>query len=116
MGKTISAFIVAIVLAVMCAAPMVPARAQTAGERFGIGTFKVQNRPFVGLVMRYPTEPQEIGGVVVELSAAAQAANQTGIPNDMMSIVQQWATVGSKIKQVVAHVGPVVDNNRPAYV
>jgi len=116
MGKTISAFIVAIVLAVMCSATMVPAQAQTAGERFGIGTFKVQNRTFVGLVMRYPTEPQEIGGVVVELSAAAQAANQTGIPNDVMSIVQQWATVGSKIKQVVAHVGPMIDNNRPAYV
>jgi len=113
MGKTISAFIVAIVVALMCSS--ITAQAQTAGERFGIGTFKVQNRTFVGLVMRYPTEPQEIGGVVVELSAAAQAANQTGIPNDVMSIVQQWATVGSKIKQVVAHVGPMIDSNRPAY-
>src|SRR3990170_8693217 len=116
MKTTISAISLAIFLAVMCSATMVPAQAQTAGERFGIGTFKVQNRTFVGLVMRYPTEPQEIGGVVVELSAAAQAANQTGIPNDVMSIVQQWATVGSKIKQVVAHVGPMIDNNRPPYV
>src|SRR3972149_5808522 len=114
MGKTISAFIVAIALGGLCSA--ITGQARPAGGRFGIGPFKVQNRTFVGLVMRYPPEPQEIGGVVVELSAAAQAANQTGIPNDVMSIVQQWATVGSKIKQVVAHVGPMIDNNRPAYV
>ena len=114
MGKTISAFTVAIVLAVLCSAT--PAQAQATGERFGIGMFRVENRTFVGLAMRYPTEPQEIGGVVVELSAAAQAANQTGIPNDVMSIVEQWETVGPKIKQIVAHVGPMIDSNRPAYI
>jgi len=114
MRKTVSAFIVAIVVAVMCSS--ITAQAQTAGERFGIGMFSVQNRTFVGLAMRYPTEPQQIGGVVVELPAAAQAANQTGIPSDVMSIIEQWATVGSKIKQIVAHVGPLIDNNRPAYI
>ena len=54
----------------MCLATAVPAQAQTAGERFGIGMFSYQNSTFVGLAMRYPTEPQEIGGVVVELPAA----------------------------------------------
>ena len=116
MGRTISAFIVAIALAVVCSSTTMPAQAQTAGERFGIGMFKDQNRTFVGVVMRYPTQPQVIGGVVVELSAAAQAAKQTGIPSDVMSIVAQWGTVGPKIKQIVAHVGPMIDRNRPAYV
>jgi 2-keto-4-pentenoate hydratase/2-oxohepta-3-ene-1,7-dioic acid hydratase in catechol pathway len=117
MSKMISAFVVAAVLAVLfCSAVVDPAHAQTAGERFGIGKFRVQNRDFVGLAMRYPTEPQQIGGVVVELAAAAQAANQTGIPNDVMAIIQQWDTVGPKIKQIVAHVGPMIDSNRPAYI
>ena len=116
MSRPVSAFVVAIVLAVLCASMPVPARAQTKGERFGIGMFKVQNRTFVGLAMRYPTEPQQIGGVVVELAAAAKAANQTGIPADVMSIVQQWENVGPGIKKIVAHVGPLIDKNRPAYV
>ena len=116
MRKTISAFIVAIVLAVMCAAISVPAQAQAAGERFGIGMFSYQGSTFAGLAMRYPTEPQEIGGVVVELAAAARTANQTGIPNDVMSIIEQWETVGPRIKQIVASVGPMIDNNRPAYI
>ena len=115
MSRPVSAFVVAVIVAVLGAIP-VPARAQTTGERFGIGMFKVQNRTFVGLAMRYPTEPQQIGGVVVELPAAAQAANQTGIPGDVMLIVQQWAAVGPKIKQIVAQVGPLIDKNRPAYV
>ncbi len=115
MSRPISAFVVAAIVAVLGAIP-VPARAQTTGERFGIGMFKVQNRTFVGLAMRYPTEPQQIGGVVVELPAAAQAANQTGIPGDVMLIVQQWDVVGPKIKQIVAHVGPMIDKSRPAYV
>ena len=33
-----------------------------------------------------------------------------------MSIIEQWATVGPKIKQIVAHVGPMIDRSRPAYV
>ncbi len=115
MSRPVSAFVVAVIVAVLGAIP-VPARAQTTGERFGIGMFKVQNRTFVGLAMRYPTEPQQIGGVVVELPAAAQAANQTGIPGDVMLIVQQWEVVGPKIKQIVAHVGPMIDKSRPAYV
>ena len=116
MRKTMSAFIVAIVLAVMCSAITVPAQAQAAGERFGIGMFSYQDSTFVGLAMRYPTELQEIGGVVVELAAATEAANQTGIPNDVLSIIEQWEIVGPRIKQVVAHVGPMIDNNRPAYI
>lgn len=81
MRKSLSAFMVTIVLALMCSTTAVPTQAQTAGERFGIGKFSHQNNTFVGLVMRYPTEPQENGGVVAELPAAAQAANQTGLPN-----------------------------------
>ncbi|MGH9460266.1 MAG: fumarylacetoacetate hydrolase family protein, partial [Vicinamibacteria bacterium] len=114
MRKTIWAVVVTVVLIGMGATA--PAQAQTGGERFGIGKFTYQNKTFVGLAMRYPTEPQEIGGVVVELPAAAQAADQTGIPDDVMAIIEQWATVGSKIKQIVAYVGPMIDSNRPAYV
>ena len=55
------------------------AGAQTS-ERFGLGMFAYQNRTFVGVVVRYPTEPQQIGGFVVELPAAARAANITWIP------------------------------------
>ena len=78
--------------------------------------FAYQNNKFVGVVMRYPTEPQQIGGVVVELPAAAQAASQTGIPSDVMSIIEQWETAGPKIKQIVSRVGPMIDSNRPAYI
>ena len=110
MTKTIGAVVVFLSLTAATAP------AQTSGERFGIGKFSYQNNTFVGLAMRYPTEPQQIGGVVVELPAAAQAAGETGIPNDVMAIIEQWAAVGPKIKQVVAHVGPMIDANRPAYV
>jgi 2-keto-4-pentenoate hydratase/2-oxohepta-3-ene-1,7-dioic acid hydratase in catechol pathway len=116
MRRTISAFAAAVALAVMGSWVTGPAQAQAAGERFGIGMFRVQNRTFVGLAMRYPTEPQQIGGVVVELAAAAQAAGQTGIPTDVMSIIQQWDTVGPRIKQIVTRVGPQIDSGRPAYV
>ena len=91
------------------------AQAQTS-ERFGLGMFSYQNRTFVGLVLRYPTEPQQIGGSVVELSPAARAANVTGIPGDLLSIMDQWNTVGPKIKQIVAKVTPALDSNRPGYV
>ena len=80
MRKTMSAFIVAIVLAVMCSAITAQAQAQAAGERFGIGMFSYQDSTFVGLAMRYPTELQEIGGVVVELAAATEAATRQGFP------------------------------------
>jgi 2-keto-4-pentenoate hydratase/2-oxohepta-3-ene-1,7-dioic acid hydratase in catechol pathway len=33
-----------------------------------------------------------------------------------MSIIEQWETVGPKLQQTVAHVGSMIDNNRPAYV
>ena len=91
------------------------AGAQTS-ERFGLGMFAYQNRTFVGVVVRYPTEPQQIGGFVVELPAAARAANITGIPGDLLSIMDQWNTVGPKIKQIVAKVAPTVTSNRPGYV
>ena len=51
MRSTISAFIVATVLAVTFSSTTVPAQAQTAGERFGIGMFTYQNATFVGLAM-----------------------------------------------------------------
>ena len=67
----------AVAIAALFAAAMVStASAQTDGERFGIGVFTYQNRTFVGLVMRYPTEPQAEGGVVVDLAAGARAAGQ----------------------------------------
>jgi hypothetical protein len=91
------------------------AHAQTS-ERFGLGMFSYQNRTFVGVVVRHPTEPQQIGGFVVELPAAARAANVTGIPGDLLSIMDQWTTVGPKIKQIVAKVSRRPGNNPPAYV
>ena len=97
------------VLACVGAAWMAVAEAQTAAERFGLGMFTYQNRTFVGVVMRYPVAPQQIGGFVVELPAAAKAANVTGIPSDLLSIIDQWSTVGPKIKQIVAQVGPTLD-------
>ena len=69
MRKILSAVVVAVVVAVIASATMAPAQAQAQGERFGLGTFTVQNRTFVGLVMRYPTEPQQIGGVVMWVPA-----------------------------------------------
>src|SRR6185369_12593928 len=91
------------------------AEAQTS-ERFGLGMFAYQNRTFVGIVVRHPTEPQQVGGFVVELPAAARAANVTGIPGDLLSIMDQWTAVGPKIKQIVAKVSPTTANNPPAYV
>ena len=116
MRKILSAVTAIVVLGLLGAAWMAVAEAQTAAERFGLGTFKYQNRTFVGVVMRYPIAPQQIGGVVVELLPAAKAANVTGIPSDLLSIMDQWSTVGPKIKQIVAQVGPTLDAKRPAYV
>ena len=116
MRKILSAVTASVVLGLLGAAGMPVAEAQTTAERFGLGTFRHQNRTFVGVVMRYPTAPQQIGGVVVELPPAANAANVTGIPNDLLSIVEQWGTVGPRVKQIVAQVGPMLDAGRPAYV
>lgn len=33
-----------------------------------------------------------------------------------MSIIEQWDAVGPKIKQIAAHVGPLIDTSRPPYV
>ncbi len=115
MQKTLSAVTVTVLLAIL-GAWIAVVQAQTAAERFGLGTFTYENKTFVGVVMRYPVAPQQIGGVVVDLPAAAKAANVTGIPNDLMSIVEQWSTVAPKVKQVVARVAPTLDANRPAYV
>ena len=115
MRKTLSAVAAAALLAIV-GTWIAVAHAQTAGERFGLGTFAFENKTFVGVVMRYPVAPQQIGGVVVDLPAAARAANVTGIPTDLMSIVEQWSTVGPKVKQIVARVGPTLDANKPAYV
>ena len=78
MRKILSAVTVSVALGLLGAAWVAVAEAQTTAERFGLGTFSHQNRTFVGVVMRYPTAPQEIGGVVVELPPAANAANVTG--------------------------------------
>ncbi|MBI4888421.1 MAG: fumarylacetoacetate hydrolase family protein [Acidobacteria bacterium] len=112
MQKILSA-VTAVVLLAIAGAPA--AQAQTA-ERFGLGMFAYQNRTFVGVVVRYPVEPQQIGGFVVELPAAAKAANVAGIPGDLLSIMDQWSTVGPKIKQIVAQVAPTTAARRPAYV
>ena len=115
MRRTISAFSVAIVLAVMCLATAVPAQAQTAGERFGIGCSVTRTaRLWVWPCAILPSHRRlaVCGGA----PAAAQAANQTGIPGDVMSIIEQWDAVGPKIKQIAAHVGPLIDTSRPPYV
>src|SRR3990167_8721402 len=114
MRKVLSALTVAVLLAL--AGASVPAlQAQTA-ERFGLGMFAYQNRTFLGVVIRHPLEPQQVGGFVVELPPAAKAANVTGIPGDLLSIMDQWSTVGPRIKQIVAQVGPMLPAKRPAYV
>ncbi len=102
---------------VAAAAMVSKVSAQTAGERFGIGVFTYQNRTFVGLVMRYPTEPQAVGGVVIDLAAAAMAAGQTVPTSDVLTIMDQWETgVNGRVKQIVAQVGQLLDNNnRPDY-
>ena len=107
--------VAAVALAALVGASIPTVQAQT-GERFGLGMFAYQNRTFVGIVMRYPTEPQQIGGFVVELPAAAKAANVTGIPGDLLSIMDQWSSVGPKLKQIVAQGGPTLPAKRPAYV
>lgn len=114
MRKASVAFILAFAVATMGSSAT--GLAQDGGERFGVGMFSHEGDTFVGLAMRYPTEPQQIGGVIVEVPAAARAAGQTGIPGDVMSIIEQWETVGPKIKQIVAHVGPLIDADRPAYI
>ena len=106
MRKILSAVTALVVAGVLGVVWMAVAQAQTAAERFGLGTFKYQNRTFVGVVVRYPVAPQQIGGFVVELAAAAKAGNVTGIPNDLLSIMDQWSTVGPKVKQIVAQVAP----------
>jgi 2-keto-4-pentenoate hydratase/2-oxohepta-3-ene-1,7-dioic acid hydratase in catechol pathway len=115
MRKVLSGFAVAALLALAAVwAPVV--QAQTS-ERFGLGVFAYQNRTFVGVVLRHPTEPQQVGGFVVEVTPAAKAANVTGIPGDLLSIMDQWSTVGPKIKQIVAQVSPTVSGaKRPTYV
>ena len=100
------------------AAMVSQASAQSAGERFGIGVFTYENRTFVGLVMRYPTEVQAVGGVVVDLAVAASAVGQTVPTSDVLTIMDQWETgVNERVKQIVAEVGQLLDNNnRPDYV
>ena len=109
-------FLTAVVIGLAGNAMMGPLQAQSAGERFGLGTFTWEGKTFVGLVLRAPMEPQKVGGFVVELPAAAKAAKVTGIPNDLMLIVQQWNTVEPKVKQIVAQAGPTIGAKQPAYV
>ena len=106
-----------VVLAVLGAAWMAVAQAQTAAERFGLGTFRYQNR---NVRRRGHALPGRAAADWRRSSwswpPAAKAANVTGIPNDLLSIMDQWSTVGPKIKQIVAQVGPTLDAKRPAYV
>jgi 2-keto-4-pentenoate hydratase/2-oxohepta-3-ene-1,7-dioic acid hydratase in catechol pathway len=106
----------AVVLALAGTTMRQPLQAQSANERFGLGTFKFEDRTFVGIVLRHPLEPQQSGGYVVELPAAAKAAKVNGIPSDLMSIVEQWSTVEPKVKQIVAQVGPKIGEKQPSYV
>lgn len=109
---------IVVLAAVFTAAVISNASAQVPGERFGIGVFTHQNRTFVGLVMRYPTEPQAVGGVVVDLAAAASAAGQTVPTSDVLTIMDQWESgVNDRVTQIVAEVVQLLDdNNQPAYV
>lgn len=106
-------------MAAVCAVAVISvATAQPAGERFGIGLFTHQNRTFVGLVMRFPTEPQAVGGVIVDLAAAASAASQTVPTSDVLTIMDQWESgVNDRVRQIVAQVGQALDDDRrPDYV
>lgn len=88
------------------------ASAQTPGERFGIGVFTYQDRTFVGLVMRYPTELQAVGGVVIDLAAAANATDVTVPTSDVLTIMDEWESgVNDRIRQIVAEVGQLLDND-----
>ena len=105
--------------ATVCAVAVIStASAQTAGERFGIGMFTYQNRTFVGIVMRYPTEPQAVGGVVVDLEVAASVAGQAVPTSDVLTIMDQWESgVDGRVHQIVAEVGQLLDHSsRPDYV
>ena len=104
------------VIAIVCAAAMLSAQAPR-GEPFGIGTFRYQGRTFVGLVLRAPTEPLQPGGFVVDLAAAAKAANQAPVPTDLLAIIEQYDSgVGNRLRAIARDVAGRLDANRPAYV
>ena len=73
--------VAAVALAALVGASIPTVQAQT-GERFGLGMFAYQNRTFVGIVMRYPTEPQQIGDSeptrIDEVAAAMRAISTSG--------------------------------------
>jgi 2-keto-4-pentenoate hydratase/2-oxohepta-3-ene-1,7-dioic acid hydratase in catechol pathway len=99
----------ALAIAAVCATAVVSAQAPgAAGERFGIGRFNAQGRTFTGLVLR--------DAFVVDLAAAAKAANQQ-VPTDIMAIITQYDTgVGDRLKAIVRNVAGSLTANRPAYV
>ena len=97
---------------------MSSALAQSTEERFGIGVFTYQDRTFVGLVMRYPTELQAVGGIVVDLAAAADATGVTVPTSDVLTIMDEWESgVRERVRQIVAEVAPALDDDSlPDYV
>ena len=100
--------LLALTIATVCAATGVSAQAPGAGERFGIGTFQLEGRTFTGLALR--------DEFVIDLAAAASAAN-VQVPTDMLEIIAQYDTgVGDRLKGIVRTVASQLGANRPAYV
>jgi len=98
-----------LVLAAVCAVAVLSAQAPgAAGEPFKLGRVRYQGRTFTALVLRETN--------VVDLAAAARAANQT-IPNDLLAIIDQYESgVGDRLKTIVRFVAGRLGSARPAYV
>src|ERR1019366_8030744 len=65
--------------------------AQAAGQPFKFGTFQYQGRSFGALVLR--------DVYVVDIAAAAKADKQT-VPSDLLTIIEQWDSVGDRFKTI----------------
>ena len=101
---------IAAAFVVMCVAVMISARAssaQAAGEPFKFGTFKHEGRTFGALVLR--------DTYVVDIAAAAKADKQT-VPSDLLTIIEQWDSVGDRFKAMARMETALLDGKRPAYV
>lgn len=105
----------AIAVAVVCASATLSA--QSKPERFGIGTFTYQGRTFAGLVLRVPNEVFGKPGFVADLGPAAAAAKQSGIPNNVLGIIDEWNDgVEAKVNAVAMYLQTRLDKDRPPYV
>jgi 2-keto-4-pentenoate hydratase/2-oxohepta-3-ene-1,7-dioic acid hydratase in catechol pathway len=81
--------------------------AQAAGQPFKFGTFQYQGRSFGALVLR--------DVYVVDIAAAAKADKQT-VPSDLLTIIEQWDSVGDRFKTIARIETGRLDGKRPAYV